>query len=105
MTKSTRQILEEAKALISEQERWGKGEWYRDGCMCIEGALAKASDIEPYEVRNDDPIVELILKSIPEDFAGGFDWRFNTLVNFNDHPDTTHEDVMKLFERAILSCD
>ena len=91
-----------AKKLIEHPENWMQGDytnWY--GCLCALGAcrLALYGSVERKgRAHNGDenPLAFALKESLP---AG--DWR--TVDEFNDHPDTTHADVMALFDRAIAA--
>lgn len=84
-----RENLIAAKALIDTPEKWGKGSLEpRPGCYCALGAL--------WEVGENSPLTPergVLRKYLP---AG-----FHNIPGYNDHPDTTHADIMALFDRAI----
>ena len=90
-----------AKALIDTEEKWGKGQYEDDrGCLCALGAIRKhhfgtAGDGVGFEWLGDATAVAL-------KGALGTEWAWQ-VADFNDHPDTTHADVMALFNRAIAA--
>jgi len=105
MSKETADLIRKARARIGTPEKWGKGNYFSelpccdlsdlksfpDGCpACALGASAWATGSA--EVTTVD---EALTASLPN----GFDY----VDDFNDHPDTTHADVMALFDRAIAT--
>ena len=92
-----------ARALIASPESWIKdnsaqdangvpvGTFYEGACkFCTVGAITCASGETLTETR-----ASILRAHLPKPF--------DNLVNFNDHPDTTHADVLALFDRAIAS--
>lgn len=101
---SVKENLIAAKALIDTPEKWLKGALSDDKetCFCAMGALGHvggfglvASDVTP-EMAS-------LIGSIPSSFL----WtkQKNRLAAFNDDPETTHADIMALFDRAIAAQD
>jgi hypothetical protein len=94
-------ILIRARKLIEAPERWTKGAMARNSvgarvsayapdaiCFCAQGALKKASDW-------DDHLSQAALRlnraiTIPVGY-----------ITYNDEPETTHADILALFDRAI----
>lgn len=97
MTTTTADTLRKAKALISDPVNWNKdGHYFKGGdrssnCMCFYGALGTAKGIDAGEVHSNDVVIWLLCEEL-------FDM---TATDYNDHPDTTHADIMALFDRAI----
>jgi hypothetical protein len=103
MTK-TAETLRAAKARIDTPAKWTQGQFARDSndrpcsplnpdatCFCIYGAVSR-SVVETRGFSNFD--LTIVLKSaLPK--------RVSRADNFNDHPDTSHTDVMAFFDRAI----
>lgn len=89
--------LKAAKALIDTPEKWGKGT-YEPGpdCYCVVGALKAANGWSEFEVWNTKAINALY---------SACDDRFEGIVDLNDHPDTTHADIMALIDRAIAAAE
>ena len=92
-----------ARALIATPEAWIQGRFAQDAngvpvgpfdewaCkFCTVGAITCASGEPLTETR-----ASILRAHLPKPF--------DNLVNFNDHPDTTHADVLALFDRAIAS--
>lgn len=83
-----------AKALIDTPEKWGKGNYDKDGCMCAMGALMAVTAASSWAVIG-TPIHVALTQALPD---GQF-----AVVPFNDEDETTHADVMALFDRAIAA--
>lgn len=88
-----------ARALIDTPEKWGKGDGISapKGCLCAESACFVATESE----ADKNAAWEALEDALPEP------WRTRCIEEdlavhwFNDHPDTTHADIMALFDRAI----
>ena len=97
MTNPTADTLRKAKALISDPINWNRDGCYFKGadessaCMCIYGALGTSMVVDAGKAHLDDEI----LNSTCREMYG------MSTTDFNDHPDTTHADIMALFDRAI----
>ena len=94
----TEQLIAE-KELLSDPSRWTKGEVARDSngklvetesatavCWCQLGASMKLQST--WRVLS-------IKKSISTNY------NFFSSLGFNDHPDTTHSDLMKFYDECI----
>ena len=76
------------RLLISEQQ-WCKGRLRdKDGRLCLAGAMQA---VEAPQLLN-----SIILRAA-KDVSGKRYWR---IESFNDKPDTTHEDVLRVLRRA-----
>ena len=76
-----------AKALIDTPEKWGKGNGRvspQAPRLCVLGAC-----------RRDADVAHALADALPNDWGG------HLVHQFNDHPSTTHADIMALFDRAI----
>ena len=90
----TRDILIKARGLIDEPEKWCKGASKKGESLCAHNAVNKAA---PRRVIGQRRIgFRSAIKAL-----GGT----TKLINFNDHPDTTHADIMALFDRVIDSLE
>lgn len=104
MAKTTLQILEEARALISAPSAWIKRDLARDRhgdvvapdgqsayCWCAVGALQKVDDagVEQHEAL--------------DRLRDSLGLAHRDVAEFNDDPRTIHADVLALFDRAIAS--
>jgi hypothetical protein len=80
-----------AKALINSPRKWRKDGTLAQGRMCIVNAIIEAVGSEhtyPCEVAVSEAL--------------GIDSASREVIGqFNDHPATTHADIMALFDRAI----
>ena len=94
-------ILKAARALIDTPEKWTRGLNARDAhgqdvrpnsleavCFCARGAIIRSAGFEHIDAY------ELLQNALP---IGGNDF----VPAYNDNPDTTHADIMALFDRAI----
>ena len=99
---SVRENLIAAKALIDTPEKWGKGYGITPptNCLCAESACAEAAgSLQLLKMLSWEALEAALpepwrTRSIEEDMAAH---------HFNDHPDTTHADIMALFDRAIAA--
>jgi hypothetical protein len=95
--------LRAAKALIDTPEKWTQGHYARDragypagprshlACrFCILGAFIRSAGTEVPAYGLSD----FIPKDTPAD---------RSVSSYNDHPSTTHADIMALFDRAIAA--
>lgn len=99
------EILRAAKELLSDETKWTKEHfavdanghgtlepWSEDSCQwCLWGATAKVNGGYPFET---DEYVDAVVREI----SGG---EFTAASQFNDHPDTTHADVLRVLDLAI----
>ena len=111
------ELLQNARQLLSDPARWTKGCFARNAegqavhpvlgkaaCWCSVGAIRKEFSREHgYTDRSatvssflDAHLLLHQLLSSGKHSAG--------IPSFNDHPDTTHADVLALFDRAIEHC-
>ena len=99
--------LSAAKALIDTPEKWTQGAGARNArgvsvshasdAVCFCSAIACKVVVGEYQFAW--PMFETLRQAIPEGSAA------YTVVKYNDHPDTTHDDVMDLFDRAIAAAE
>ena len=88
------EVLKEAKELLKDPNNWNKdGLYYKindqdSGCYCIFGAINQVTG-----------------NYYPEADEFYFEAKFNTssdpVIDFNDDPETTHEDLMDWFDKMI----
>lgn len=83
---------------------WGKGLYVSsDGKRCLMGAISRASITQPMSNvrRTLTNIEDIILEQFPERFIS-----LGAITpNFNDHPDTTLEDVILVLEKAAIRAE
>jgi len=102
--KSTKQILIDAKALIDTPEKWCKGHFtiYASPLQhCTRGAVTWAGEYNRDNCGSRESTTEtwlariLLEKSVPNPRLSG------NIIAYNDLPETTHQDIMTLFDNAI----
>jgi hypothetical protein len=90
------EALVAARALIADERNWIKGDYDRevDGrtCYCADGALLAAS----WRPDLTYGVYDLARRTLALHARGG-----EGIIYFNDHPMTTHADVLAMFDRAI----
>lgn len=91
---SVRENLIKAKALIDAPEKWHKGSLRNGSCLCAMGAVwdSLKSDGHTGWCRGTLEY-RAVVSALPEPF--------NDVPPFNDDPNTTHADIIALFDRAI----
>lgn len=106
--KTARQILIDAKALIADPARWSKGLFYngRKCSYCAVGALNVASGCEtPYGAGDNTPkgvrIANQTARRFLDHAVNSYAPSEFSVMSFNDKPRTSHEDVMRVFDKAI----
>ncbi len=106
--------LRAAKALIDTPDKWTKGvdaagpagkeidENSEEAvCFCANGAILYAA-CEPEHVKTCAAFLEAAVPARFDPDPSTWDSGF---VQYNDHPATTHADIMALFDRAIALAD
>ena len=113
-------ILKKAREIITPKERWAKGFLAKDRnnypvsptsfraiCFCAEGAIGKASDLLQGDLGSscsEDQIVHAArIQTRATDMLDSevFQAYGMHVSDWNDHSETTHEDVLDMFDRAI----
>lgn len=106
--------LRKTKEYLADPKRWHKGSAANESgdAYCLIGAVSVSrfwigdhfAGYEEYNIDDDVKVGNVIsevfktLRSlVPDEYEGG-----NIIANFNDHPDTTHEDIMNLINQGIL---
>lgn len=98
---SVKDYLIAARTLIDTPEKWGKNFYYEsDGCLCIVGAVGKAMGLPASGGQLCGSLIRPLNEALPDTAPIR-----NHLPSYNDHPDTTHADIMALFDRAIAAQD
>lgn len=93
-----------AKALIDTPEKWGKpkNSFFEKGADV--GSLRSSAMGAIYDVGTQpksvgyEALYSALDAAVPESFR--LRGAVGALMQFNDHPDTTHADIMALFDRA-----
>lgn len=109
-------ILKGTRELLSDPARWTKGQFARDKggfvtrltsndavCWCVRGAILKTYDdhglffLDLFYLST-----RLIERALPADLVSkSKEDGKDPIVDFNDDPNTTHEDVLKVLDKAI----
>lgn len=93
-----KETLIKAKEIISDPDKWIKDNYYdpdREGCYCSLGALGMAEDGHPSGFSFS--LKYYLSEGLPEGLY--------SVADFNDDPETTHSDVMAMFDKAIAARD
>lgn len=106
---TVKETLIAARKLIEKPENWTKGAHARDSegvdvwpddsssvCFCASGAVRLASSGSALELFIGQKMLE---ECLPPSLG------YDQIPSFNDAPETTHADVLALFDRAIAACD
>lgn len=96
------EIIQGARELLSDPKRWNKGDLTnRDGTkMCVVGAMLRASNIF-WENDCFKAAATLIRQHIPNGRVDLADDGLPLLGGYNDHPDTTHQDVLDVLDKTL----
>lgn len=91
------ELLKDARRKISLPENWTQGEMARS---------SEGKEVNPYSIHAVSWCMAGALQSF--EGAAGEAWLFmtkalgvNSLVHINDNPQTSHADIMAMFDRAI----
>lgn len=97
--------LKAAKALIDTPDKWIKNDSTHTDCRCAALACSKIARKGDLVVQDIDRMWAALHAELPVDWQTG-DGEYGVAIgNFNDHPDTTHADIMALFDRAIAAAE
>jgi hypothetical protein len=100
-------ILPEARGHISGKNSWVKWRFQDGNGYCLVGALSLACGSPEFNVPSETElrIAQLLAKQLPREAAWWTRLEFvavrTRLMSFNDHPRTTHEDVLAVYDRSI----
>ena len=99
------EILIDARARIAGKNSWVKRCFQNGNGYCLVGALSLACGSLEFNVttQTERRLARLLAKQLVQKTL----WRIRLLpprmrlMSFNDHPETSHHDVMALFDRTI----
>jgi hypothetical protein len=99
------EILVDARARISGRNSWVKRCFQNESGYCLVGALSLACGSPGFNVTNrtERRLTQLLAKQLEPNLPWGMRLlpaRYR-LMSFNDHPRTSHDDVIGLFDRTI----
>ena len=100
---SVRDVLIEAKKLISDENNWIKNNYTdSEGCFCAAGAVREATDwgIVQNGYTPEAEKAFWFLSSISKELYPMRGIKGN-IIEFNDHPKTTHAEIISVFDEAI----
>lgn len=102
--------------ILKTEKDWTKEAYARDGegapldwdddvatcCRCLLGACLYVEEVVPYHIARHipdkrEPIIEAIKKLFPERLSNP---NLAQIPQFNDHPETTFDDICKVIELA-----
>ena len=95
---TTKELLIAARALIAEPNNWCQGfTAVRNGehvSYCMAGAVSRVCADESTSKATEtlDALSEAVNNT---------NGRFHSIVGFNDHKETTHEQILAIFDKAI----
>jgi hypothetical protein len=94
-------LLRAAKAKISDPADWHQEGTYvnASGCLCAQAALNRAFKTSEYNVSVHDQCFSHISKFVRKLHP------YYLVTSYNDDPETTHADIMNLFDDAAEMAD
>jgi hypothetical protein len=94
-------LLRAAKKLISDPKDWTQEGVYvtPEGCMCAQAAINRAFKASGENVNVVDNAVHYILQVVSKIHP------YHLVTTYNDRPDTSHADIMNLFDDAATMAD
>lgn len=102
---TTKALLQEGLARINDQENWVKECFHvqkgDQTCYCAIGAIRA-----PYLTRGitfDEyyDCIAALVNALPKKKGWGTELNRENVYAFNDHPQTTHKQIVNLYKRAI----
>lgn len=108
--------LRAAREKITDPKNWFKGNWFQtnDGletedadvgnicCMCAIGAVACVTGLNP-KYTFSAPRDENAWAALDQATRELTNSRFSDIVDYNDRTETTHEEILAVFDRAIAN--
>ena len=94
-------LLRAAKSLISDPKDWTQEGVYStiDGCMCAQGAFFRTFWASDYNVDVSDDAQSYLHKAVRKLNP------YCLVTSYNDDRETTHADIMNLFDDAAAMAD
>jgi hypothetical protein len=94
-----REALELAGAEL-DRHGWGKGPELAEGKLCLGIAMMAAASRLGCLYITGSPAYEAVREQIMQHFPGRGGW-YCSIPAFNDHPDTTEEDIRLVLKHAL----
>lgn len=107
MPLSDLEVLVDARGRISTETSWVKRRFQDGNRYCLVGALSLACACPGFDVTNktERRLAQLLAEQLsPEEHWWTRLWLLTPrrrLISFNDHPRTTHQDVLAVYDNAI----
>jgi hypothetical protein len=94
-------LLRAAKSLISDPADWTQEGLYvnAQGCLCAQGALNKAFRWSKLNTEVVDDAANYLKVAVSKVRT------YRLVTSYNDDPETTHADIMNLFDDAATMAD
>lgn len=92
-----------ARSILSDERRWLRGHLEANGLVCLTGAvkLGTACDMGHWTELAIQTVEHLELELALSPWRSRSPVRYCCVPDFNDHPDTTHADVLALIDAAV----
>ena len=90
MDDEARQVLLDTREFLSDPNNWTRFANERYGRYCLRGAIRYRGD---WQRGARIGAMGAVLDQLPPEFS--------SVVDFNDHPSTTHADVLAVLDRAL----
>lgn len=88
------------RKILRTEKDWGKGFTSNNGRFCLVGACGMARSNYSECDKAIRKLEEVITRKFPERAETQFSSVHDRVINFNDHPDTTFEEVCQVIEEA-----
>jgi hypothetical protein len=96
-------LIRDTIARLKDPDNWNPDGPYLQGKSCIVTAcFHSAADRSEHRSCSHVPTLKVISQVIKDQYEGSRDSLYarGTIIGFNDHPRTTHADVMEVLHRA-----
>lgn len=115
----TVELLHKSRKLLEKDDKWTKGEYEMQGRYCAVGAIMQIggfwgtpSELSIYPQDSLDKLCDVILEQFPDrlnpDIFPILDSPSNretAITQFNDHKDTTLDEVLAVFDKAQVKAE
>lgn len=101
MPNSVKETLVEARKLIEEEKNWVKGAYKREGIFPRSPLFCAVGTLREIDGEYEGLARKALGQALQGNGPTGNGWY--SVPRFNDHPNTTHADILALFDRAIAA--